>query len=98
MYRLYRHSIRTPFAPTAGAKQIIVIAACLEALVMVFKTGRADISQSIYPAALFGSSMLALVALGIYQWLSSRIATPPPAERREAERDAADGPGLAEPR
>src|SRR5690606_4831437 len=49
---------------------IIVIAASLEALVMVFKTGRDDIAQTIYPAALFGSAMLALVSLGAYQWLS----------------------------
>ena len=52
---------------------IIVIAASLEALVMVFKTGREQISAVIYPAALFLSAMAALVALGVYQWLSSRV-------------------------
>lgn len=52
---------------------IIVIAASLEALVMVFKTGREQIPAVIYPAALFASAMLALVALGLYQWLSSRV-------------------------
>src|SRR6056297_2584759 len=40
---------------------IIVIAASLEALVMIFKTSRADIPNSIYPAALFVASMAALV-------------------------------------
>lgn len=52
---------------------IIVIAASLEALVMVFKTSREAVSAVIYPAALFASAMLALVALGVYQWLSSRV-------------------------
>jgi hypothetical protein len=52
---------------------IIVIAASLEALVMVFKTGRTDIPAVIYPAALFVSAMAALIALGLYQWLSSRV-------------------------
>ncbi|WP_349369140.1 GNAT family acetyltransferase [Salinarimonas sp.] len=52
---------------------IIVIAASLEALVMVFKTSRASIPDAIYPAALFIAAMAALVALGGYQWLSSRI-------------------------
>lgn len=52
---------------------IIVIAASLEALVMVFKTSRENIPAVIYPAALFASAMIALVALGVYQWLSSRV-------------------------
>ena len=52
---------------------IIVIAASLEALVMVFKTSREAIPAVIYPAVLFASAMFALVALGLYQWLSSRV-------------------------
>lgn len=52
---------------------IIVIAASLEALVMVFQTSREGIELAVYPAALFAATMLALVALGAYQWLSSRI-------------------------
>ena len=60
---------------------IIIIAASLEALVMVFETSRTDVTRSIYPAALFAAVMLALVSLGAFQWLSSRIAPPPdPAE------------------
>ena len=53
---------------------IIVIAASLEALVMIFETSRTDVRQAIYPAALFAASMFALIALGLFQWLSSRIA------------------------
>jgi hypothetical protein len=56
---------------------IIVIAASLEALVMIFETSRTDMTHSIYPAALFVAVMLALVSLGAFQWLSSRIAPPP---------------------
>lgn len=52
---------------------IIVIAAALEALVMVFKTSREQISDVIFPAALFASAMLALIALGIYQRSSSHV-------------------------
>jgi hypothetical protein len=70
---------------------IVVIAASLEALVMVFEAGRTEMSRVLYPAALFAAAMFALLALGAFQWLSSRIAPPPdPAEgggidHREAE-------------
>jgi hypothetical protein len=56
---------------------IIVIAASLEALVMMFEASRTDVAEAIYPAALFTAAMFALVALGLFQWLSSRIAAPP---------------------
>jgi hypothetical protein len=56
---------------------IIVIAVSLEALVMTFETGRTEIGDAVYPAALLAAAMFALVALGVFQWLSSRIATPP---------------------
>lgn len=52
---------------------IIVIAASLEALVMVFQTSREGLEYAIYPAILFASAMFALIALGTYQWLSSHI-------------------------
>lgn len=64
---------------------IIVIAASLEALVMIFKASRDNVADTIYPSVLFIASMLALVALGAYQWLSSRINPPSADERREAE-------------
>lgn len=69
---------------------IIVIAASLEALVMVFKTSRAGYDP-VFPALLFLAAMLALVALGLYQWLSSRIQSDPAQERHdkaEAGRDS----------
>jgi len=56
---------------------IIVIAISLEALVMVFEAGRGEAAEVLYPTALFATAMLALVALGLFQWLSSRIAPPP---------------------
>ena len=52
---------------------IIVIAASLEALVMVFKAGRDHIAEVVYPAFLLFSIVTGLVALGVYQWLSSRV-------------------------
>ena len=64
---------------------IIVIAVSLEALVMVFEAGRTELSEAIYPAVLFSAAMLALVALGVFQWLSSRIAAPPGADAVDAE-------------
>ena len=73
---------------------IVVIAAALEALVMVFETSRTDVTKSVYPALLFGAAMFALIALGLFQWLSSRIA--PPAADADASidtREPADEPG-----
>ena len=64
---------------------IIVIAASLEALVMIFEAGRTDITRVLYPSVLFATAMFALIALGLFQWLSSRIAPPP---------DAAEGGGI----
>ncbi|TKT82625.1 hypothetical protein [Aquamicrobium sp. LC103] len=64
---------------------IIVIAMSLEALVMVFKTHQTSVEQAIYPALLFVAAMFALVALGAYQWLSSRIQPPTQEEKREAQ-------------
>lgn len=52
---------------------IIVIAGSLEALVMIFKASRGNIADSIYPAVIFTAAMFALIALGIYQWLSSKV-------------------------
>jgi hypothetical protein len=71
---------------------IIVIAASLEALVMVFETSRTDVTKTIYPAALFVAAMFALIALGLFQWLSSRIAVPPE-EADEHGEDAMDHHG-----
>jgi hypothetical protein len=65
---------------------IIVIAVSLEALVMTFEAGRTEIAHAVYPAILFAAAMFALVALGAFQWLSSRIAPPP--EERDVPEDA----------
>lgn len=65
---------------------ILVIAASLEALVMIFEASRSEEGNSLYPALLFAVSSLALLALGAYQWLSSRIA--PEALREDAAVEA----------
>jgi hypothetical protein len=49
---------------------IIIIAINLEALVYVFKSGRFDLSSLIFPAALFASSGLVMLFLGIFQRIS----------------------------
>lgn len=85
---------------------ILVIAASLEALVMIFEASRSHEANTLNPALLFAVSSLALLALGAYQWLSSRIA---PEARREdeaveaeeearKERDEADGSDASPPR
>ena len=51
----------------------IVIALFLEALVVVFKTARADVSQLIYPTALLIASVLVLVGLGAFQRFSATV-------------------------
>ena len=83
---LRKRELRSPLESRQSLTKfitIIVIAASLEALVMIFKTSRTSIPEAVYPAALFMASMFALVSLGAYQWLSSRIEPPSPQERRE---------------
>lgn len=72
-------SKRGPRSPSESRRSltefvtIIVIASSLEALVMIFVASRSEVSNSLYAAAIFFVAMFGLVALGIYQWLSSRI-------------------------
>jgi hypothetical protein len=51
----------------------IVIALFLEALVVVFKTAREDVSQLIYPTALLIAAVLVLVGLGAFQRFSASV-------------------------
>jgi hypothetical protein len=60
---------------------IIVIAASLEGLVMIFRASRTEVSDSYYGVMILFAAMFALVALGLYQWLSSRVVT----DEQEAE-------------
>lgn len=62
----------------------IVIALFLEALVVVFKTARGDVSQLIYPTALLVASVLVLVGLGAYQRFSAAV------EEKVGDDDEAD--------
>jgi hypothetical protein len=72
---------------------IIVIAASLEALVMIFETSRTDVTLSVYPAVLFGVVMLTLLSLGAFQWLSSRIAPAPDASGDMDHHETSKPPG-----
>lgn len=51
----------------------IIIALFLEALVLVFKTAREDVSLMGYPVALLVASILVLVGLGVFQRLSATV-------------------------
>ncbi|MHC4270635.1 MAG: hypothetical protein ACYSTS_19565 [Planctomycetota bacterium] len=65
----------TPVAATETLKKmfvIISIAISLEGLVYIFKSGAEDISLLIYPAIIIMTSVLAMVGLGIYQWLTAK--------------------------
>lgn len=64
---------------------IIVIAVSLEALVMVFRANHDRLNEAVYPALLLSAAMFALIALGVYQFLSSRIEPPSSEDRKEAE-------------
>lgn len=59
---------------------IIIIAFSLEALVMVFEASRGDSAAAVYPIALFGVAVLALVGLGAFQWLSNEVEQASPNE------------------
>ena len=51
----------------------IIIALFLEALVLVFKTAREDVTQIGYPTALVVASVLVLVGLGVFQRMSATV-------------------------
>jgi hypothetical protein len=66
---------RSPVAATETLKKmfvIISIAISLEGLVYIFKTGTEDISLLLYPAIIIVTPVLAMVGLGIYQWLAAK--------------------------
>ncbi len=69
-------------SPTASRRSltkfvtIVVIAIALESLVMIFIASRNEVSEVRYPATLLAAAAGGLVALGAYQWLSSRVAGP----------------------
>jgi hypothetical protein len=45
---------------------IIAVAINMEALVFVFRTGKSDVTQLIYPIALLLSGMVVVIILGVY--------------------------------
>jgi hypothetical protein len=64
---------------------IIIVALSLEALVLVFETTQGQVSALLYPSVLMGSAVLALVGLGVFQWLSSKADALRPWESAGAE-------------
>jgi hypothetical protein len=52
---------------------IIIIALSLEAIVGIFEAGREkQFAQMVYPAIVMAAAIFALVALGLFQFLSRR--------------------------
>jgi hypothetical protein len=76
---------------------IIIIATSLEALVIVFETKQERVSHLLYPSVLLVSAVLALIGLGIFQWLSSKAEAVKPWESAEAEAEAQDGRSGVDP-
>jgi hypothetical protein len=67
---------------------IIIVALSLESLVLVFETKQEQVSALLYPSILMGSAILALVGLGVFQWLSSKADALRPWESARAEVEA----------
>jgi hypothetical protein len=74
---------------------IIVIATSLEGLVLVFEVDSERIERMLYPVILLGISVVALVGLGIFQWLSRASESAPQAapEGRTSQRSRPAKPG-----
>lgn len=54
---------------------IIIIALSLEAIVLVFETKLERLADLLFPTALMGVAVLAVVGLGLFQWLSAHAGT-----------------------
>lgn len=67
------HSPREARRSLTKFMTIIVVAFSLEALVMVFEAHHRIAQEVVYPTALFAIVVLALVGLGVYQWLSNQV-------------------------
>jgi hypothetical protein len=67
---------------------IIIVALSLEALVLVFEMKQGQVSALLYPSVLMGSAILALVGLGVFQWLSSKADALRPWDSARAEVEA----------
>jgi tellurite resistance protein TehA-like permease len=64
---------------------IIIVALNLEALVLIAKTSREQMSDIIYPGMLIFLAVLAMVGLGLFQKLSQNVTAALPANRGESE-------------
>ena len=71
---------------------IVVIVLSLEGIVLVFEVKLDHIDQLIYPTALMGVAILALVGLGLFRWLTDPAATTAELRRLEEQTVRADSP------
>ena len=72
---------------------IIIVALSLEALVLVFETKQEQVSALVYPSIVMGVAVLALVGLGMFQWLSSKADALRPWESEKTEMEDQEGQG-----
>ena len=70
---------------------IIIVALSLEALVLVFETKQEQVSALVYPSIVMGVAVLALVGLGMFQWLSSKADALRPWESEKTEMEDQEG-------
>jgi hypothetical protein len=64
---------------------IIIIAVCLEAIVLVLETKSSRTDQIIYPTLLLLVAVIAVIALGLFQRLSRDGAAPGEVRRRDVD-------------
>jgi hypothetical protein len=86
-------SIREARRSLTKFMSIIIVAMSLEALVLVFEMKQEQVSFLLYPSALMGSAVLALVGLGVFQWLSSKADALRPWESIKTEEEAREMQG-----
>lgn len=67
---------------------IIIVATSLEALVIVFEAKEENVRDLVYPTLLMAVSVLALVGLGLFQWLSRQAGSEQTAQADEDEAEA----------
>lgn len=69
----------------------VIIAVCLEGVVLAFKVVRGDYTQVMFPAALLMTGLAMLIGLGAFQYLSAKVEQRVGrSDDRSVGRDAAD--------
>lgn len=73
---------------------IVVIVLSLEGIVLVFEVKLEELDRLIYPTALMGVAILALVGLGLFRWLTDPAQANAELRRAEERAAQADSPSV----